>query len=174
MCIASQGTGMLDQQKVFAARLERIAAHTGNTNATLHIGGADQLPQAALKRAVLGKTRPRVKASSTLASPLALVSGALAWVWAQWSLPVLLQSTDFWMSLVAAVAVMLLLRLVLGLKGPLMLAAQVIGLALAIVGLHNAVHLWPEPFAALFTPDWVQQVLASTQPMTLSLGAITL
>jgi len=174
MCISGQEAGMLDQQKVFAARLERIAVHAGHTNATLHIGGSEQLPQAALKRAMLGKARPRAKASSALATPLALVSGAVSWVWAQWSLPVLLQSTDFWLSLVAAVAVMLLLRLVVGLKGPLMLAAQVIGLALAIVGLHNAVHLWPEPFAALFTPDWVQQVLASTQPMTLSLGAITL
>lgn len=174
MCIASQGTGMLDQQKKFAARLERIATHTGHTNATLHIGGADQLPQAALKRAVLGKARPRAKANSPLAAPLALISGALSWVWAQWSLPVLLQSTDLWMSLLAAGAVMLLLRLVLGLTGPLTLAAQVAGLALAIVGLHNAVHLWPAPFAALFTPDWVQQVLASTQPMTLSLGALTL
>ncbi len=163
---------MLDQQKIFAARLQRIAAHAGNTNATLHVGMADQLPQAALKRAVLGKARPRAKTSPVLAAPVALLSGALSWIWAQWSLPVLLQSSETWMALLAAAAFTLLLRLVFGLRGPLMLAFQLIGLALAIVGIHNAVHLWPEVFATIFTPDWVQQVLDSTRPMTFSLDAL--
>lgn len=163
---------MLDQQKIFAARLERIAAHAGNTNATLHIGMADQLPQAALKRAVLGRARPGNKGRAVLSTPVALTSGALAWIWAQWSVPVLLYSTEFWVSLLAGFVMVLLLRLVIGLKGPLTLAAQLIGLALAIVGLHNAVHLWPEAFATLFSADWVQEVLATTRPMTISLGAL--
>jgi len=163
---------MLDQRKTFAARLERIAAHTGNTNATLHIGMADQLPQAALKRAVLGRAKPPAKPSSVLASPLALVSGAVAWVWAQWALPVLLGSTELWVALVAAGVGLLLLRLVLGLKGPLMLALQLMGVAFAVFGMHNAVHLWPEAFAALFSPDWVQGVLSNTQPMSVSMDVL--
>lgn len=163
---------MLDQRKAFAARLERIAAHTGNTNATLHIGMADQLPQAALKRAVLGRAKPRQTPSSVLASPLALLSGAVAWVWAQWALPVLLGATELWVALLAAAVGLMLLRLVLGLKGPLMLALQLMGVAFAVFGMHNAVHVWPEVFASLFSPDWVQGVLASTTPMTLSMDIL--
>ncbi|GGE03399.1 hypothetical protein SAMN05421774_101623 [Gemmobacter megaterium] len=163
---------MLDHQKIFAARLERIASHAGNTNATLHIGMADQLPQAALKRAVLGKARPRKSGLALLSLPLALASGAVAWVWAQWSVPVLLQSQELWVALLASGVMVLLLRLVIGLRGPLTLAMQLIGVALAVAGLHNAVHLWPEAFAMLFSPDWVQEVLATTRPMSLSLGAL--
>lgn len=166
---------MMNPQQTFAARLQRIASHAGNTNATLHIGMDDQLPQAALLRhALVGQGKLPRQGSMLINAPVALLSGIAAWLWAKWTLPVLLGDTVFWLVLVAAGAAVLLLRLVAGLRGRLTLALQIIGLAVAILGLPNAVHLWPEVFAAVYSAEWVTTVQAHSQPLALSLGAITL
>lgn len=170
---------MRNNEKVFAERLARIAAHAGNTNATLHIGMEDQLPQAALAR---GATLPKVDLGGVslagLMVPLALASGGLAWVWAHWARVTVVETGDPLMALGAdlgaGLIVMLLLRLALGFTGMATLLAQALGALAGFALLHNAVHLWPEHFGLLFPQIWVETVLASTQPMSISLAALLL
>ncbi len=173
---------MKDHQKVFAERLARIAAQTGNTNATLHIGMESQIPQAM----TLGLRNPHlaravnaaVQGLSPWSVPAALFSGAaamlgghLARVWmfgqGQGMLGVL-----FDLSL--ALLIVVVLRGVLRLRGHGALALQLIGAGIVAAGLHNAVHQWPQAFAAVFPPDWISAVLDATQPMTVSLGMLAL
>lgn len=168
----------MSHQKAFADRLARIAAHSGNTNATLHIGMDDQVPQAALAR-VAGL--PQVNLGGNLALlmvPMALVSGVISWVWAHWARITVVETTDPVMALGADIGagliVMLLLRLALGFTGTGTLLAQAIGAVAGFALLHNAVHLWPEHFALLFPQHWVDTVLSLTQPNTVSLVALLL
>lgn len=168
-----------NQQKVFADRLARITAHSGNTNATLHIGLDDQLPQAALARAA---KLPRVKLAPSglgvLAVPLALLSGVLAWAWVQWVRVTVFESAEpllaLGIDLGGTLVALLLLRLAFGFAGVATLLAQATGAAAGFVALHNAVHLWPEQFGLLFPPHWVNAVLETTQPMTLALGTVAI
>lgn len=161
---------MLNQKEIFAARLQRIAAHSGNTNATLHVGMDDQLPQAALLRhAMVGKTA--AGGSRWLMGPLALIAGALSWFWAQWALPVILGEAALWQVLLAAVAATLLLRLVLGLKGMVQLGLQAAGLGVAHMLFPAGLDLSADAFAALTTHDWMATVMAHGQPIMQSLGA---
>ena len=170
----------MDQQAAFKARLARLAAHAGNTNATLHIGMSDQLPRAAFERHRLAPRaaaapEPRTEPFMLL---LGLVSGALAWVWAQWMRVSLMPGGDPLVTLVTDLSVgltaVLLLRAILGLHGRTALLFQLIGMATAIVGLHNMVHLWPEQFARFFPGAWVSSVLSHTQPMSVNLSAFAL
>lgn len=178
MGIQGQGPAMLNQQKVFADRLARISAHAGNTNATLHIGLDDQLPQAALVRAAALPTVRLVPAFGLLKMPLALVTGAAAWAWVQWMRVTVFETVDPMMALGidlgGTLVALLLLRLAFGLTGFATLLMQLVGVAVAFAGLHNAVHLWPEQFGLLFPPHWVNAVLESTQPMTLAMGTIAI
>lgn len=166
----------MNHQTVFRQRIERVAAHIGNTNATLHIGMDDQLPQAALLRNQICGPKSIVGAQrAPLGLALAFVSGLAGWTWAHWMRVSLFPAEDallnFGADLLVGITALFLLRAVLGLRGPATLAAQVVGMALALLCLHNAVHLWPEQFAYLFPSQWVSAVLADTQPMSVNLGA---
>lgn len=165
----------MNQQSVFKQRVERVAAHIGNTNATLHIGMDDQLPQAALLRShICGPKVLGVPQRAPLALALAFLTGGAGWIWAQWMRVSLFPAEDALVNLAAdllvGITALFLLRAVLGLRGPATLAAQVIGMAVMLLSLHNAVHLWPEQFSYLFPSQWVSTVLADTQPMSVSLG----
>lgn len=172
-------TVMRRQQAVFNERLARLAAHSGNTNATLHIGMDDQLERAAFERHKLGQASAKPAArTEPLLLLLGLVSGALAWIWAQWmraSLmpggePLVILATDLSIGLTAV----LLLRAILGLHGIPALLFQLAGMALAVVGLHNLVHIWPEHFARFFPAPWVDGVLNHTAPMSVDLSAFAI
>ena len=39
-----------------------------------------------------------------------------------------------------------------------------IGVLAGLVGFHNLVHFYPSQFAELFSPVWVEQVVAATDP----------
>lgn len=172
---------MMNRQQVFAARLARISAQDGNTNATLHIGMAEQVPQAALMRlngAALRRLSGNRHCPSPLVMPVALFSGALALFGVHlgrvWLLPPDLAISGVLFDMTGALFAVLVLRVILGLHGLLSTTLQLTGVAIVALGLHNAVHQWPQVFAALFPPQWVTAVLDSTQPMSLSLGAFTL
>lgn len=172
---------MRDHQQVFAERLARIASQTGNTNATLHIGMESQVPRAMTLLRGSNMTHAMaavVRGLSPRAVPVALFSGAAAmlaghlarvWVFGQGQgMPGVL------FDLSTALLVIVLLRGLMGLRGPGALALQLTGAAIVAGGLHNAVHQWPQIFAAVFPPTWTTAVLDATQPMTVSLGMLTL
>ena len=170
---------IMRQQAAFDARLARLAAHAGNTNATLHIGMDEQLERAAFERKKVRQPAAKPEArTEPLILLLALLSGALAWAWAQWlrvSLmpagdPLGMLATDLCIGLTAV----LLLRAILGLRGGPALVCQLIGMGAALFGLHNLVHLWPEQFARVFPAAWVSGVLSHTAPLSVNLSAFAI
>jgi hypothetical protein len=173
---------MKDHQKIFAERLARIAAQTGNTNATLHIGMESQVPNAmtlALRNPKLARAmEAAVQGLSPRSVPLALFSGAAAMVAGHlarvWMFGQGQGMSGVLFDLSAAMLVIVVLRGLLGLRGPGALALQLVGAAIVAGGLHNAVHQWPQIFAAVFPPSWTTAVLEATQPMTVSLGMLAL
>lgn len=170
---------MRDHQKVFAERLARIAAQSGNTNATLHIGIDGQVPQAvALRMRSPQFIDAAMRGLSPWSVPAALFSGALAMVMAHlarvWMFGQGQGMPGVLFDLSAALLVIVVLRGVLRLRGPGALALQLTGAVIVAGGLHNAVHQWPQHFATIFPPTWITAVLEATQPMTVSLGTLAL
>lgn len=170
----------MNQKAVFQARLQRMASHSGNTNATLHIGMSDQLERAAFNRRAIaaGPAAPKEPSSAPLHLGLAIVSGGMGWAWAHWLRVTMMPATDPLVALLAdlslGVTALLLLRAILGLHGKAILVLQLLGMSAGILFLHNAVHQWPELFARVFPAPWVSSVLTDTLPMSVNLSAFAI
>jgi hypothetical protein len=171
---------MRDHHKVFADRLARIAAQAGNTNGAVHIGMEGAVPVAVamqVRQGLAGKVlAAAVDGLSPWSVPAALFSGALALFAAHlarvWTFGPGLGQAGLLIDLTGALFAIVVLRGVLRLRGPGALALQLTGAAIVAGGLHNVVHQWPHLLAAVFPPSWTEAMLASTQPMTVSLGAL--
>lgn len=171
---------MRDHQAIFAERLARIAAQAGNTNGAVHIGMDGAVPAAVATRWRQGMAGRLVAAAvdglSPWSAPAALFSGAAAMLVAHlgrsWSFGLGQGMAGILFDLSIALLVIVLLRGMLRLRGSGALALQLTGAAIVAGGLHNAVHQWPQVFAAVFPPAWTETVLTATQPMTVSLGAL--
>lgn len=66
-----------------------------------------------------------------------------------------------------AIAVAFLLREALSLSAVKRMGAQFAGIAFALLTMHNAVHAMPDPFARLFSTEWVRHVQGTTEPNSL-------
>lgn len=44
------------------------------------------------------------------------------------------------------------------------ITSHTVGIVAMIVAMHNLVHYAPDAFAAVYSPDWVEQVIAETPP----------
>lgn len=171
---------MRDHQQVFAERLARIAAQAGNTNGAVHIGMESAVPVAVamqVRQGLAGKVlAAAVDGLSPWSVPAALFSGAFALFAAHlgrvWTFGPGLGSLGLLIDLSAALLIVVVLRGLLRLRGHGALALQLTGAAIVAGGLHNVVHQWPHLLAAVFPPSWTEAMLASTQPMTVSLGAL--
>jgi hypothetical protein len=70
--------------------------------------------------------------------------------------------TTIWLQNGGAAALLaLVLAMVLGLRSPFRLLCVLGGVALAMAGFHNVVHLYPDTFAQVFSPEWVSRVRLS-------------
>ena len=171
---------MRDHQQVFADRLARIAAQAGNTNGAVHIGMEGAVPVAVamqVRQGLAGKVlAAAMDGLSPWSVPAALFSGAAALFCAHlarvWTFGSGIGSMGLLVDLTGALFAILVLRSALRLRGHGALALQLTGGAIVAGGLHNVVHQWPQLFAAVFPPSWTEAMLASTQPMTVSLGAL--
>lgn len=73
-----------------------------------------------------------------------------------------------------ATAAGLFIKGVLHLRAPYYRVVQTLG-ALAVAGLlHNAVHVMPAPFAVLFSQDWVDNVVETTEVNTLNYAGLSM
>ena len=54
----------------------------------------------------------------------------------------------------------MVLRIAMAVQGKDKLLMQTVGVWAGILGLHNLVHLQPDLFSMLFSPQWVSAVLA--------------
>lgn len=146
----------MNRQEEFNLRLQRIAKHTGHTNATLFIGVDEALPGAALQRR---SPRPRSLGRAWAQVVLGMTSGALGWIWAQWLSASLITGLSPLLLALAELALALtavgLLRAILGLRGARLLALQVLAMLLTAALLHNLVQATPQLFAGIFPPAWL-------------------
>ncbi|MGV8986340.1 MAG: hypothetical protein ACOH2H_08670 [Cypionkella sp.] len=69
--------------------------------------------------------------------------------------------------LAAGFALATLLGYVLGLRTTRFMGVKLLGAALGVLFFHNAVHLFPEVFANLTSPEWVSQMIAHTKAHTI-------
>lgn len=60
--------------------------------------------------------------------------------------------------------------LIVHLSHPMHEVAKLLGIGAMVVGMHNLVHLAPEPFAIAFSDAWTQEVLTTTEFSTVLLG----
>lgn len=61
----------------------------------------------------------------------------------------------------------LVLRMATKLDNKELAVCNMLGIWAMILGYHNAVHLLPEVFSVLFTPEYVYNMIARTEPYTL-------
>ncbi len=66
----------------------------------------------------------------------------------------------------AALAAAIVLNIVLPFRSRPLKVAMAIGAISTTVFFHNAVHLYPETFARVFSPDWVEVIQATTKPQS--------
>ncbi|RRH73517.1 hypothetical protein [Falsigemmobacter faecalis] len=161
----------MNQQKAFNARLARIAAQTGHTNSALFIGLDHSMPGAA---AVIGRLQEKASGRRTLAIVQvvsAILSGALAWLWAHWVIFRLTADLSPGLQLAAGLLIGLtalgLVRVIPGLSGWRSFALQLTSMMLTAALLHNLVQYWPEGFLLVFAPEWVSAMMGIPQPAVL-------
>lgn len=157
----------------FDARIARIASGQGSSKATLYVG-LDEIYQVSYPNR--GKSVAPTAASSGVLYPvallLALCTGLLSFGFAAWlrfqSMGIGTGSgnvrTEMAIQLGSAAAVGLVLAMILGLRSRQMIVVMAVGIFAATTLHHNAVHLYPEAFAQVFSPDWVEVVRAGTSP----------
>ena len=62
-----------------------------------------------------------------------------------------------------------LVRVILSVTTRAHMIAQMTGIWVALVGMHNLVHAYPDAWAEAFSPEWVQRMIQKTEPNTLYL-----
>jgi|GEM_PF-3911764 len=157
----------MTRQDVFNARLARIAAQTGHTNSALFIGMDQSVPGAA---AGIGRLQARAsgrRAPAIAQVSIAILSGALAWLWAHWVVfnlaAHLSQEAQLPAGLLIGLAALGLVRAILGLSGWRSFALQLVSMMLTAALLHNLVQYWPEGFLLVFAPEWVSAMMGIPQ-----------
>lgn len=161
----------MNRQDAFNARLARIAAQTGNTNSALFIGMDQSVPGAATGIGRLQEKPSGRRASAIAQVFIAILSGALAWLWAHWVVFHLTAQLSPEMQLPAGLLIGLvalgLVRAILGLSGWRSFALQLLSMMLTAALLHNLVQFWPEGFLLVFAPEWVSAMMGIAQPAVL-------
>lgn len=147
--------------------MKRIARQEGNTNASLHIGTGEALHGAAYL--IVARKRDRQRLALLAQLPVAFATGAVAPIWGHWVRVHLALGLQGMQNLICdmllSVGVMLCLWLVLGLHGRASWIAQITGATLGIVVFPKLVAALPALFATLFSPSWVDTMIASGLPL---------
>ncbi len=154
-------------QSDFQARLSRIEKKG--------VGQAQVFNAAdGLKREMRHKTARR-ESAGIVSVPVSLVLGALSLIAARLAifryggLPEEFAKPDYELAaqIGLALGLSVLLALLFNLVRKRHLLASVLGIALAISAMHNLVHMAPGQWARLFSPQWVSEIRATTEPNTL-------
>lgn len=65
------------------------------------------------------------------------------------------------------------LRMLFSVEGKEFIAAKTVGIFVMVATMHNLVHSAPAPFVAAFSPEWVDAVVATTEPATIVFQGMT-
>lgn len=157
----------------FNARIARISSGAASSKATLYVG-LDEIYQVSYPSR--GKSVAPNAAGSGVLYPVALLfsfcTGAAAYLVSAWirfqasGLEPLSTNLRYetGMQFGAGLMVGLIVGLIMGFRSRQMLVIMSIGVIAAMTLSHNAVHLYPELFAQVFSTEWVGSVQANTAP----------
>ena len=167
---------MTPQEAEFAARVARIEQKTGTRRTTLYVGPDDHFvvdrPDRT-RRTRLGTLMRN--AGYPLSMVLSFLLGFLAFGigrWVRYHLtgvadvppdPDMEMMIELGLGLGVAVLLSQLDRLVEFEH----LVAKALGVAIGLLGFHNLVHLFPDPFAMLFSNMWVTRMISTTEAQSL-------
>jgi hypothetical protein len=141
------------------------------TKGTIYIGmneTLEVLPQTQAKRKARAESRGFLFLPLTMA--FCVLVGGLAYAavrfgrfrfMAEQGLPAETDTTIWLQNGGAAAGLAVVLAIILGLRSPFRLLCVLGGVALAMAGFHNLVHLYPEAFAQVFSPEWVSRLRLS-------------
>jgi hypothetical protein len=173
--VVGQST-MTVQDMEFAGRLSRIAAGQGSFKHTLFVGAEDvhqvsyrQRGQSSGRKSRFGKLRGLVLMPTALLVGVAGVMAAkIAIHMAGLGVPTeemidVFMGAEFMLAMIMSTVLGLLLKL----RIQDYLGLRVLAIVAAMVGLHNLVHMYPQPFQDFAPGGWGQAVLSGTQPNTL-------
>jgi hypothetical protein len=166
----------LSPQKLeFAARIARIEAGCGSKT-TVYVG-MDETFQ--LKGRRKGPAGGQIEILRNALYPLSIVvcfalgiaANALA-TWLRFRLdglpdPAADPDVNMAVQLMAGFCIAMVVAHLLRLRSGELTLAKSLGVVVGMLTLHNAVHVWPEAFKAAFSPLWVGQVIAQTEPQSL-------
>jgi len=161
------------QQMDFRNRIERIQAGAGSTKATVFVGQDLRFSYVPKNRQQAGSAGDVARnALFVLVFPLSILVGVLSHVLYLYAdfvisgLPRAPENITVEMVKVAlsGSSIAILLSHVLGLRDRALLLPKLGGVVLGMLFFHNAVHLYPEVFDAVFSPLWVAKITAMTEP----------
>lgn len=117
----------------------------------------------------------RFKITPLISYLLAFAMGALAAMIAQFlrfqiegnAGPIFAADTDLALDVIFSIVVAFILREIVSLSAVKRMGAQVVGILLTIVTMHNAVHHMPDVFTQVFSSQWVSSVMSQTEAGTL-------
>jgi hypothetical protein len=162
-------------QTDFAARIARIEQGIGSSKTTIYVGLDETYAVKYRQRGQSGKFQMAHNAAYPLTILLAfgvgILSNAIARLAAFLSQGVPDAATNFdyqmMMDFVTAMMLSLVIGACLGMNIRNFMAARSLGIVAGMLGLHNAVHLWPDLFAKVYTTPWVGYILSTTEPRSL-------
>jgi hypothetical protein len=162
-------------QTDFADRISRIEKGIGSSKTTLYVGLDETYSVSYHARGKAGKLDTVRNAgyplSVLVAFILGLLSNAIARLAAFMSqgLPDGTANTDHLMVMDFVTAMMLsvVIGACLGMNIRKFMVARSLGVVGGMLGLHNAVHIWPWLFEPVFTKLWVGYILSSTEARSL-------
>jgi uncharacterized membrane protein (UPF0136 family) len=160
----------------FNARVARISAGTGSSKSTIFVG-LDEAYQVTYRRR--GKAAGPVAAvGNTLMSVFFVIAvglGALAFGIATWIRFQLMGQgagvpdpmTEMAIQAGAALAVAFIIARAVPFRARMLKIVMAISAVCTMFVYHNAVHIFPDTFAQVFSQSWVDLVRATTKPLSI-------
>lgn len=160
------------QKNEFLARLARIESGVGSSKSTLFVGLnetilVDNKAKAKVLKKAIAVPQKRL---GLLEAVLCIVLGSVSLIFGLYIRFTLTGSADPWgspdveMAINGSLGMAIALFLGYFLRMPLLKMAPIcaVGVMAGVVAYHNLVHFYPEKFAAMFSPAWVEQIVTAT------------
>jgi hypothetical protein len=173
---------MTAQHFEFTNRLSRIEAGQGSFKHMLFVGAEDvhqvtyrQRGQATGRKSRFGRLRGLVTIPAAVAIAVAAVMGTKIALHLSGLATPTAETIDVFLGaeFLAAMVLSTALGLLVKLRMQDHIGLRMMAIVGAMVGLHNLVHVYPQPFLTFAPGGWGQAVLTDTQPGTLILRGET-
>ena len=164
------------QKEQFSDRLQRIAAGGENTMGQIYVGSAEDSVRD--KRGKGGVSAlPTLR--ETIGYPMSIVGAFLIGMLAVFITRYVRytvaggtltgEDADIMMAIDGglALAIGFVLKQIFRFSGKAQETAKTVGIFVMICVMHNLVHMWPGAFEMAFSPEWVTDVIETTEPKTI-------